>query len=237
MSCTSDDDTVNLLLIENQKPLGSSSRDLLSNEFYNRLTVEIVAVEGYQPSAKAIEGFTAFLQERLHKPDGIDIRIRNVASSKTTSFTLQKIKQIEDKTRKLYTKEDHITVFIYIADGRYAGDTSDQITLGSAYRNTSIVVYGETLRTLASLTTSPSISTIENAVLNHEFTHLLGLLNIGHNTTHTHENPAHKGHCDVSGCLMEATMQFPSQMMEVLGKGVPVLDPKCIAALQQLGGK
>lgn len=238
-SCTNDDDNTPLDITQaaNKKPLGTSANDLLSNVNFNSLTIEMVSVKGFEPNVKAVEGFKTFLNERLLKPDGITINQRTVPSSKRAPFSLEEIIRIENETRTIFNTGDDITVYIYFADGSSINDSSNNITIGSSYLNTSIVIYEEAIRKLGNSLDSPAISTIETAVLNHEFAHLLGLVNNGTTVRSAHEDTDSKGHCNVANCLMAASMQFPSKMMEVLGNGVPVLDPKCIADLRANGGK
>lgn len=238
-SCSDDDDNtlIDIAQAANKKPLGTSAHDLLSNINFSSLTIEMIAVQGFEPNAKAIDGFKTFLTERLQKPDGITINQRTIPSSKRAPFSLEEIIRIENNTRTIFNAGDDITVYIYFADGSSINDSSNNITLGTAYLNTSIVIYEDTIRKLGDNPNSPSTSTIETAVLNHEFSHLLGLVNNGTTSRSPHEDTDAKGHCNVSNCLMAASMQFPSKMMEVLGNGVPVLDSQCLADLQANGGK
>lgn len=237
-SCSDDDDSlIDPAQVANKKALGLSANDLLSSTRYTGLTIEMVSVRGFEPSATAVEGFKTFLEKHLHKPDGITIKQRSIPSSNFAPFSIDEVIQIENTTRTSFNAGDEITVFIYFADGRSAKDTDNNVTLGTAYLNTSLVIYEETIRELGNRSTGPTTSTIETTVLNHEFAHLLGLVNIGTSLQSQHEDTDHRGHCNVSGCLMEASIQFPGKMMEVLGNGVPVLDAQCKADLLANGGK
>ncbi|WP_241507275.1 hypothetical protein [Aquimarina sediminis] len=233
----SDDDTpiTDALQVGNKRPLGTSANDLLSDTNFNSLTIEIVSVQGYEPTTTTITGFKQFLQERLFKPDGIIITQRTLPSSNKRPFTIDEIIEIENNTRTLFNQEDDITVYIYFADGSKEDDTNEKVTLGSAYLNTSIVIYENTLRKLSIKPNSPSLATIEIATLNHEFSHLLGLVNIGTALQSEHEDSDSKGHCNTPGCLMEAAIEFGGGMG--IGNGVPKLDPQCIADLQANGGR
>ncbi|MHA7060016.1 hypothetical protein ACWGOQ_0022505 [Aquimarina sp. M1] len=239
VGCSDDDE--NTFIQENQSPntqaLGSSANDLLSDTNFRGLTLEIVSVQGFSPTATAINTFRTFLEERLFKPDGITINQRTVSSSGLSPFNIEKIKQIETTTRTAFTEGDEITVYIYFADGTSDTDDGSKVTLGSAYLNTSIVVYESTLRNLSNNPNAPMLSTIEAATLQHEFAHLLGLVNIDTTLQSKHENTLSRGHCIVENCLMEAAIEFGNGMMDILGSGVPELDPLCIADLQANGGR
>ncbi|WP_051476096.1 hypothetical protein [Aquimarina megaterium] len=239
IGCSDDDDNTlvtNTLQANNKKPLGSSANDLLSATNFNSITIEIVAVQGFEPTSQAIQGFREFLQDRLFKPDGITITQRSIPSSGKAPFSIEEIAEIENATRTLFNKEDDITVYVYFADGSKENDTNEQVTLGSAYLNTSMVIYEGTLRALSVRPNSPSLSAIETATLNHEFSHLMGLVNLGTPLQSEHEDPDASNHCNVSNCLMEAAIEFGSGMMG-MGDIIPELDAQCIADLQANGGK
>jgi hypothetical protein len=89
-----------------------------------------------------------------------------------------------------------------------------------------------------------TIEDVETATLNHEFGHLLGLVNLGTPTVNDHEDPNNTHHCDTQGCLMRAELQFGggllSMMTSRVSKGsaaVPGLDSECILDLQANGGR
>ncbi len=244
VSCSDDDDTTPIndstSQVANLRPLGSSANDLLSATNFNSLSIEIVSVQGFEPTVTAVNEFRQFLQERLFKPDGITITQRTVPSSNDASFTIEEIAEIENTHRTLFNQEDDIAVYVYFADGSKEDDTDEQVTLGSAYLNTSMVIYESTLRRLSTRPNAPSLSTIETATLNHEFAHLLGLVNIGTPLQSEHEDTDANGdgnsHCNVSKCLMEAAIEFGSGIMG-MGEMIPELDAQCIADLQANGGR
>ncbi len=237
-SCSNDDDnSTESGNTPNTQQLGTSANDLLSDATYKGLTIELVSVEGHEPTINAVNIFKRFLEERVFKPDGITVKQRSVPSSGKSPFSIREIAQIEQNTRTEFNQGDEIAVFVYFADGSSEEDNGQQITLGSAYRNTSMVIYEGTLRRLSSNPRAPMLSTIEAATLNHEFAHLMGLVNIGTPLQSPHEDSENKGHCNVPNCLMEAAISLESGMMDMLGDGVPVLDPLCIADLRANGGR
>ncbi len=237
IGCSEDDNaTLDALQANNKKPLGNSANDLLSEINFTSLNIEIVSVQGFEPTTTAINGFKQFLQERLFKPDGITITQRIIPSSKKTPFTIEEIIEIENNNRTVFNQTDDVTVFIYFADGSKEQDTEEKITLGSAYLNTSIVIYENTIRKLSSRPNAPLLSTIETATLNHEFSHLLGLVDIGSPKQTNHVDTDSQGHCNIASCLMSAAIEFGNGAMG-LGDDVPKLDAQCIADLRANGGK
>ena len=73
----------------NKKGLGDSAHDLLSDDTYTSIKIEVLYVDGYQPTVAAMNNFKAFLEERVYKPDGISISSRPVASSGLAPFEIQ----------------------------------------------------------------------------------------------------------------------------------------------------
>ncbi|TYP70976.1 hypothetical protein [Aquimarina intermedia] len=238
VSCSSEDDTpIAISKVDNQKPLGSSARDLLASDQFNGLTVELISVKGFEPKAAAIQGFKTFLENRLNKPDGITFNTRVVNSSNLAPFTIEEIARLENDNRTAYNSGDEITVYIYFADGSRESDTDTEVTLGTAYLNTSIVIYEETLRNVSNRPNSPDLSTIENATLNHEFAHLIGLVDIGTPQQTPHEDTDSEGHCNVQDCLMSAAIEFGSGVINMVDNTVPKLDDLCLNDLRANGGK
>jgi len=82
-----------------------------------------------------------------------------------------------------------------------------------------------------------STEQIESATLNHEFAHLLGLVDLGTPQQTDHLDEENGQHCNVPNCLMNFQITFSSGDMSMMGSSIPVLDPLCIADLQANGGR
>lgn len=241
-SCTKDDpnDPKNggIDRTANLKSLGASATDLLSDVNFTSMNIEIVYVEGNKPTDEAISKFQSFLEQRVYKPDGITISQRSVTSSGKAPFSIEEIVDIEKEERTTYNVGDEIAVWIYFADGSNEKDSNEKFVLGSAFRNTSMVVYEKTIKEFASRNGAPSKAIIEAATLNHEFGHLFGLVDLGTEPVSDHEDSENEGHCKIDGCLMRASIEFGSGVVDVIdGGGVPALDQACIDDLQSVGGK
>jgi predicted Zn-dependent protease len=63
-------------------------------------------------------------------------------------------------------------------DGASASDSGNSYVLGTAYRNTSFVIYEKTIQSLSDSPFEPR-SLFETTVITHEFGHILGLTNLG----------------------------------------------------------
>lgn len=222
----------------NLKALGSSAQDLLSDEDFTSIRIEMVYVTGFKPTQKTIDNLKTFLSQRTFKPDGITVETRAVTSSGKTPFDINEIVEIEAENRTSFNAGDEIAVYIYFADGKNENDTSSKIVLGSAYRNTSMVIYGETVNMISNRINAPDKSTVESTVVNHEFGHLFGLVNLGTTLQSNHEDEVSKGHCEVSNCLMNANVEFGADLIDMINNNnMPQFDESCIKDLQANGGR
>lgn len=240
-ACNKDDakDPVDDLKAENLKGLGVSAEDLLSNDIYTKMRVEVVYVAGQQPIQQSISSLEDFLNARVNKPGGITFTQRAIQSPGTSPYNTEEIRAIEDEFRTEYTEDDDIAVFILFADGQSSNDTNTSVTLGTAYRNTSMVVYEETLKDLTNNGNGPDLFLLEATTLHHEFGHLFGLVGIQDDDIHAdHEDENHPKHCMVPECLMYFESSVPSRiLLRSAGGAITPLDDLCIADLQAKGGK
>jgi len=233
------DKTANLLAT------GDSANDILSNDTFTKLLIEIAYVNGFQPTMESMNNFQAFLQARTFKQD-IEILYNELPSPNEAELSLQEIADLESDNRTAYNEDSTLAIYIYFADAPSEDDDPNEgtVTLGAVYRNTSMVIHESTVRDLAQQSSQITNADVETATLNHEFGHLLGLVDLGTTPVNDHEDPNATHHCDILGCLMRAELQFGSGIMGMLSsrvsKGnaaVPGLDSECILDLQQNGGR
>ncbi|GAB5401405.1 MAG: hypothetical protein Aureis2KO_29900 [Aureisphaera sp.] len=241
LGCKNDDDeqVVNDPFAENRKGLGSSAEEILGSDLYTRLTIELAYSTTFEPTEIAKTNFRNFIEGLVNKPGGVNFVETPIQDQPGAPFSIEEIRNIEDDIRTQYTEGNNLAVFVFFSNGRSSNDTETTVTLGTAYRNTSMVIYETTLKALTQ--SDPELLPIlESTVLNHEFGHILGLTNIlGDDIHQNHEDPAAEKHCIVDNCLMyfDATNVGRSTLQRFMQRAmVPELDPLCTADIQAKGG-
>lgn len=236
ISCSKDDDTSEYTVNKNtnKKTTGTSSNDLLSDKKFKSMVIELVYVDGFEPSAAAITNFVSFVTARTYKPGGITVVKKSIPSPGKSTFTVQEIAAVEDANRTKYNTADQIAVWVLFVDGKSSIDTSTSVVLGEAYRNTSFVIFEQTVQQLSNSPLEPERSLFETTVITHEFSHILGLTNLGAPMQTNHEDSSHPKHCNVTTCLMYWETEAGKNLS---GTTAPQLDAQCLADLRANGGK
>ena len=241
-SCSKEDDPIDNSVavnpITNKQQTGSSSNDLLSDKKFKSMVIEVVYVTGFEPSNAAINNFVSFLTARTYKPNGISVIKRSIPPPGNSPYTNEEIVSIEDANRTKYNTSDQIAVWAFFADGKSSKDTDTSVILGTAYRNTSFVIYEQTIQNLSNSPFEPNRSLLETTVITHEFGHILGLTNLGTALQSNHEDAAHPKHCIEKTCLMYWSSETGGGISNMVSSGAaPQLDAQCIADLRANGGK
>ena len=227
-----------LNLSANRKSTGASATDLLTDKAFDRIVFDFVYVEGHSPGVNSINNLISFAEDRCYKPDGVTYTLTEIPETGKTSYTTEDILDMEEAYRTGYNKGNDLAVFVLVLDGGSAKNEGNAVIMGTAYRNTSFVIYEETIQSYSSSFLSDDKTVLESTVLNHEFSHLLGLVNLGTSLVSDHEDPDHAHHCKEAECLMNYQTDAGIDMTRVrFGGGVPGLDAQCLADLRALGGK
>ncbi|MEX1121833.1 MAG: hypothetical protein WD491_01130 [Balneolales bacterium] len=223
----------------NLKGVGDSAHDLLSDENFGTLIVQIQYMEGAEPTEDALAGLEVFLENRVHKSD-IDLRVGDpISSGGKEKYTIQEIIDLEDDHRTEFNRSDTLAVYFLYVDGGSSQDQNGSYILGAAYRNTSMVIYQENIEEVSGGLGSPSLEDVETTVLNHEFGHVLGLVDVGTEMQADHKDPNQErgSHCDNDSCLMHYTARTEGIADLLIGGSVPELDQNCINDLQANDGR
>ncbi|MEW6468177.1 MAG: hypothetical protein AB1458_04595 [Bacteroidota bacterium] len=211
--------------------------DFLSGKKYEKLLVEVNYVSGFEPSAGALAELRDFLEQRLNKPDGITVISSSIPSPGQSFYSIADLKEIEDRNRMHYSGRGTLTTYVLFVDGGFSGNSGNAQVLGAAYDPTSICIFQKTVKDFSGGPLQPSRDTLEAVVLEHEFGHLMGLVNHGTAMQVPHQDGANGHHCSNQNCLMYYNVETTDIISVLLGGYVPSLDTECINDLRANGGK
>ena len=215
------------------QPLGASAHDLLSNERFKSMVVEVQYMPGQKPQQESLDSLARFLNHWLCKPGGIHVVLTAIPSVSDKYLRKDDVTAIEDRHRRFFARGDTVTLYLLITDGSH----KDPNTLGMAYRNTSAVLFGNTLARNSGAGKPLTRKEVETTVLLHEVGHLLSLGNPHGTAFNKRAGKGRHGHCDHATCLMYwATETQKTALIELRGR-VPKLDEDCKRALEANGGK
>ena len=233
ISCNKDEDPSPFVVNSSVKPA-----DFLTEKTYTTLNIEVAYVDGYKPSDAAINNLTTFLAARLNKSSGITITQRTIPATGKTKVDVDAIRGIEQAQRKTLTSNTTLTAWIMFLDTEYTESTDTQKVLGLSYNASSIAIFEKSLFSYVQ-PDMPSRGTLETVVLDHEFGHLMGLVDNGTIMTTPHKDPSHGAHCSNTACLMYWKTEENVNLSDVLGgtDTYPTLDANCLADLKAAGGK
>ena len=215
----------------NQK-LGASANDMLSSGKYTTLNIEVQYMPGYQLDPAAISNIKDYLNSICNKPGGITITQSQIPANGDT-LGVNKVAVLERQNRTAYTNGTIISIYIIVTDGY---DSSSSI-LGFAYRNTSICLFGKSVFDHSGGFGEVTRVSLETSVLEHEFGHVLGLVNLGTSMQVFHQDSLHGNHCNNIECLMHYAIETQSAYNILHPNNIPVLDSNCIKDLRANGGK
>mgnify|MGYP000267925129 FL=1 len=221
----------------NKKPTGSSANDFLAATNYTSLVIEIVYVDGFKPNTASIQNLKTFLETRLNKPNGITIIEKKIPALGLAPYSNDDLVLVEDTFRSYYNNQSILSLYVFFADGGSQEDTSNSFVLGTAYRNTSFVIYEDTILNNTGGLGQPSRTNLETVVMLHEIGHLLGLVDLGSSMQTPHSDSTHAKHCNNENCLMFWKTETGDVFDSLLGGNIPDLDTNCINDLQANGGK
>jgi hypothetical protein len=232
-SCSKDQQAANSPYPINQS-IGYSAHDLLSADIFSSLKVEIQHMTGFQPDQTAINNPNSFLNSRLNKPGQIQIVQEEIPATTDTAYSVNDIVTEENNNRTTFSQSGQLGVYFLFTDNVYSGGGN---TLGVAYRNSSMALFGETIFNYSGGLGKISRASLETTLMEHEFGHILGLMaDLGSPMQTNHLDAAHGNHCNNSNCPMYYKMETTS-MIGMFGSNIPSLDANCFADLKANGGK
>lgn len=233
-SCNKENEEQNPLEQDNNGNVGTSANSFLSDEYYNRLTVEILYMPGYEPTQTSVNNLRSFLIDRLNKPAGIEVLTREIPSYGQESYSSNDISTIESEHRLKFNANQTIAASLIVLDGDYAENSQ---VLGIAYQNTSMAIFGGTIAEFSGGLSQPTRTKLESTIMNHEFGHLLGLVNLGSDMVENHQDADNGKHCDDDQCLMYYAVETTEIASFLVGNSIPELDQNCKNDIIANGGK
>ena len=215
------------------KAVGVSANQLLSATTYKSLKIEVQYMTGYAPDAGALSHLQNVLSSYLNKPSGITIVTKEIPVSSSATLSIDQVRTIEEQNRTVFTTGDQLGVYFLYTNGNF----TDNNVLGAAFRNTSMVIFGKTIHDNSGALGQTSRTKLEGTVLDHEFGHILGLVDLGSPMQTNHKDATHGNHCNNTNCLM----YYASETTDILGflltGNIPLFDANCIADMHTNGGK
>lgn len=215
-----------------KRNFGESADELLRDDKFTSLKVEIQYMAGFKPDAKAVLNLKAFLQQHLNKPKGIYFLIRKIKPVTDTILTGNQVDNITRANRTIYTNNNQIAVYILYTNGEFENND----ILGQAFRNTSIVIYGKSVKENESTFGNPTPTTLETELLLHEMGHLLGLVDKGSAMTIPHEDSLNESHCQNQRCVMHWSIGIRIRYGPLIKRPYPDFDTACLQDLKANGG-
>jgi len=213
--------------------VGTAARQLLSDEQFRSLKVEVQYMTGFKPDSAALVNLRRFLYEHLHKPGGITIETTEIPATTDSVMSMAQILAVEKANRTAFTGGKQLSIYILYTNGYY---TQNQM-LGYAYKNTSAVMFGKNLQDIANDKRKLNRTSLETRVLQHEVAHLMGLVNVGTTPQSNHKDDKNGKHCRNKNCLMYHLADTDELPGLLLKKPVPKLDEACLEDLRANGGK
>lgn len=212
------------------KPLGSSAHGLLTASPYEALQIDINYMPGFSADTASINNLVIFLKKYLNKPDGINVFQHQIAASNKSILTTPEIVNIEVRNRAFFTSPGLLCIHILITDGSF----TNLETFATSYWNTSICIFGRTIKDNSDGPFFVTKSRLLSTVLQHEMGHLLGLVDQGSPMQQNHKDVANGAHCSNTNCLMHYTINTNAASM---ANAIPLPDADCLYDLKANGGK
>lgn len=216
-----------------QRNPGSSAEDLLRNDPYSYLEVEIDYMPDYAPDPEALDSLEAFLERRLQKTNVSILLPTEIPSGDQSTYSAEDVRNIEQEYRTHFSTDtgDTLRTYMLIVDGEY----SDSNVLAIAYYNTSTAYFGATVEDVSTGFLAPPRTMVEGTVYRHEFSHIMGLVGNGTPLQTAHQTDG-SAHCTTDGCLMEPEVETTNYFENLRGGDIRELDELCLEDLRANGG-
>ena len=209
---------------------GSSSEAFILDRDFDELIVEIQYMPGSEPHPNSINNLKQFLETHLDKATITILEPEEIPSGNQENYSATDVRNLEAEHRQHFTEDGVLASYAIFLDGKF----SEGNVLGIAYYNTSTAYFAETIESISGGIGQPSRATIETTVFNHEFGHLMGLVNNGTEMVENHHDHENGAHCTEQECLMYFSVNTTDFFANIFGGSIPELDDFCLMDLQNL---
>lgn len=218
------------------KSPASASHDFVSSTKYTKVFVEIDYVQGQDPDSGAVALLKKRMEERLSKPDGVEVRQTAFQSSQTT-YSVDDIRRLEQAQRDHRASGSTVVLYVLYLNGHSNEDNDDGMVLGVHYGQSSIAIFKESIESTGLLGLSYGTDDVEEAVLVHEFGHTIGLVNNGLAMVRDHEDDAHPKHSTNKNSVMYWAIDNTAGLKGLTGSIPDNFDSDDINDIRNAGGK
>lgn len=166
-------------------PPGAYARTLLRPRPATSVVVERFQQRGKEPSAAALASARSTLAKVTNK--NVDVRDPLPLDGTGGDWSADELRSLADRVRRVDPTDSRAVLELLFVGGTFEGSSS---VLGVTVRGDVIVIFEDSVQ--AATTPVLSGSTIEEAVLIHEFGHALGLVDLARDTGRAdREHPGH----------------------------------------------
>jgi hypothetical protein len=208
--------------------------DFLKDDKYTSMLIEIDYVKGSRLESSSVSLLQQRAVERLNKPDGITTREQEFTGGRDV-WSVDDLKAAEKANRNDRASGKQIVLYVLVVNGNSDRDNSDGKVLGIHYGPTSVAIFKDTIK--SGSITGLGVTSVERAVLVHEFGHVLGLVNTGLPMVTNHEDPNHKGHSGNKESVMYWAIETTDIFAAFVNPPPTNFDSNDIADLRAGGGK
>ncbi len=209
---------------------GASNEAFITSDEYDELVLEIQYMPGVEPRQESIDNLQEFLEKHLDKASVTILPPQEIPSGEQDSYTANEVRDLENEHREIFTEGSTLASYAIFLDGEFDNGN----VLGIAYYNTSTAYFGETIDRISGGIGQPSRVQIESTVFNHEFGHLMGLVNNGTDMQDDHHDSENGAHCTEDECLMYFQVNTTDFFANIFDGSVPELDEFCVADIEAL---
>ena len=171
--------------------VGSNGRALLRGD-RRRIVLEIDVQSGVTVDSAAVDHRVDELSRYVDKADGVVLEGGNNFTSQKDAWTVEDLRDAMAINRSTFSDDTQVSVHLLYVRGGHVADGQTTQAIGLAYSASTIALFPERWAGFGSVLGSGRA--VERAVLVHELGHLLGLVNLTHESPHDREDPDHPGH-------------------------------------------